>query len=242
MTSGSTLILLTPIGLDAACWDDADLPAVPTRRHEFPGFGSRPRAPRQPTMQSLADEVAASYPGLLDLVGVSMGAMVAQNLAIRHPDRVRSLVAACTGAAVDGKAMTRRADEVDAKGMPGILAETLERWFTPEALAAPQHPGVEYARATLLALDARAFADGWRAIATHDVRDRLSEIDVPTTCILGTADPVGTRERVEEVANGVRRGRLVEIEGPHMLHLEQPAAFSRALRDHLGTLDEVTAA
>jgi pimeloyl-ACP methyl ester carboxylesterase len=138
--------------------------------------------------------------------------------------------------------MVRRAEEVEAKGMTGVLAETLERWFTPRALAEPEHAGVDYARATLLALDARCFADGWRAIATHDVRARLSEIEVPTTCILGTADPVGTRERVEEVASGVRRGQLVEVEGPHMLHLEQPAAFARALRDNLGRLGEVTAA
>jgi pimeloyl-ACP methyl ester carboxylesterase len=242
VTRAPTLVLLAPIGLDARCWDGVDLPAVPTRRHELPGFGSRERAPEQPTMESLADEVAAAIPGPLDLVGVSMGAMVAQNVAVRHPERVRSLIVACTGASVDREAMLRRADDVDARGMQGVLTETLERWFTPQALAAPHHAGVEYARATLLALDAGSFADGWRAIATHDVRARLAEIDMPTTCILGTADPVGTRERLEEVANGVRHGRLVEIEGPHMLHLEQPAAFASALHDHLGRLDEVPAA
>lgn len=242
MATPPTLVLLTPIGLDAACWEGVDLPPVPTRRHEFPGFGSQPRAERQPTMQSLADEVAGSYPGPLDLVGVSMGAMVAQNVAIRHPDRVRSLVVACTGAAVDRDAMMRRADEVEAKGMTGVLTETLQRWFTPGALAArPLHAGVAYARATLLALDARCFADGWRAIATHDVRARLSEIVAPMTCILGTSDAVGTPKRLEEVASGVRRGRLVALDGPHMIHLEQPAAFARAVRDHLVPHDEVAA-
>ncbi len=242
MTDQPTLVLLSPIGLDAGCWKAVDLPPVPTRLHEFPGFGSRPRAREQPTMQSLADEVADSYPGVLDLVGVSMGAMVAQNVAIRHPARVRSLVAACTGAAVDREAMMRRADEVEAKGMTGVLTETLRRWFTADALASrPEHPGVAYARTTLLALDAGSFADGWRAIATHDVRPRLSEIHVPTTCILGTADPVGTRERLEQVATGVRNGQLVTIDGPHMLHLEQPEAFAGALRDHLARLDAAVA-
>jgi pimeloyl-ACP methyl ester carboxylesterase len=242
MTSSSTLVLLTPVGLDAACWNNVDLTAVPTRRHEFPGFGSRPRAPTQPTMESLADEVAAAYPGPLDLVGVSMGAMVAQNIAVRHPERVRSLVVACTGAAVDPNAMMRRAEEVETKGMTGVLEETMQRWFTSDALAGrPLHAGVAYARATLLALDPRCFADGWRAIATHDVRARLSEIDVPTTCVLGTSDPVGTPERLEEVAHGVRRGRLVALEGPHMIHLEQPAAFARAVRDHLVPLDNEAA-
>jgi pimeloyl-ACP methyl ester carboxylesterase len=139
--------------------------------------------------------------------------------------------------------MLRRAQEVEAKGMEAVLDETLERWFTSGALAArPEHPGVEYARRTLLALDARSFADGWRAIATHDVRSRLSEIDAPTTCILGTADPVGTPERLEKVATGVQNGRLVALDGPHMLHLEQPEAFASAVRDHLARLDPVAAA
>ena len=62
MSTETTLVLLTPIGLDAACWD-MSTPEVATRRHEFPGFGARPRATSQPTMESLADEVAASYPG-----------------------------------------------------------------------------------------------------------------------------------------------------------------------------------
>ena len=243
MTAETTLVLLAPIGLDARCWEGIDLPSVRTRRHELPGFGSRPRATRQPTMQSLADEVVASYTGPLDLVGISMGAMVAQNVAVRHPGRVRSLVVACTGAAVDREAMMRRAEEVEVKGMAGVLTETLQRWFTSDALAArPEHAGVSYARATLLSLDTRCFADGWRAIATHDVRARLAEIDVPTTCILGASDPVGTPERVGEVAAGVRRGRLVTLDGPHMIHLEQPAAFAGAVRDHLARLDDRAAA
>jgi pimeloyl-ACP methyl ester carboxylesterase len=234
-----TLVLLTPIGLDAACWDDVALPDVPTHRHEFPGFGSRPRAPVQPTMATLADEVAASYGGPLDLVGVSMGAMVAQNLAVRHPDRVRSLLVACTGAAVDATAMRRRADEVEARGMVGVLGETLERWFSAAALAAqPEHPGVTYARRALLALDARCFADGWRAIATHDVRALLCAIAVPTTCVLGASDPVGTFERLREVADGIRGSRLVTLDGPHMIQLEEPEAFGAALASHLAWADE----
>src|SRR5262245_27457982 len=237
MTTETTLVLLTPIGLDAACWDAVDLPDVPIRRHEFPGFGARPRASAHPTMETLADEVAGAYTGLLDVVGVSMGSMVAQNTALRHPTRVRSLVLACTGPSVDREAMLRRADQVEENGMAGVLDETLYRWFPADVLATtPEHPGVAYARATLLALDARCFADGWRAIATHDVRARLREIDVPTTCIAGVSDPVGTPDRVRELAEGVRDGRLVPLDTGHMPHLERPSAFAGALGEHLARL------
>ncbi|HEY7793879.1 MAG TPA: alpha/beta fold hydrolase, partial [Gaiellaceae bacterium] len=83
--STATLVLLAPIGLDAGSWADVDLADLAPVCHELPGFGARPRAPEQPTMASLADEVVACYEGPLVLVGVSMGSMVAQNVAVRHP-------------------------------------------------------------------------------------------------------------------------------------------------------------
>ena len=228
------LVLLAPIGLDAGCWEWVELPQGEVHRHEFPGFGRRPRAAEPPTMDELADEIAALYPGSLDVAGLSMGGMVAQHLALRHPQRVRSLLIACTGAAVDPEVMLRRAARVEAGGMESVLDETLERWFTPAALAAdPEHRGVGYARRTLLGLDSGSFADGWRTMAGHDVREQLGEIGAPTTCVAGSADPVGTLTRVQEIADGVRNGRVLLRDGPHMLHLERPDEFAGALRDHL---------
>jgi pimeloyl-ACP methyl ester carboxylesterase len=228
-----TLVLLTPIGLDAGAWDAVDLPAGAIR-HEWPGFGARPRAGRQPDMAALADEVADTYGGVLDLAGCSMGGMVGQHVAIRHPRRVRSLLMACTGAAADPVAMGERAAAAEDGGMRGVLATTLERWFTPQALAQrPEHPGVTYARAALLALDPASFADGWRAIATHDARPRLGEILARTTCVAGDADASASVARVREVADGIPGARIRVVAGPHMLPLEQPGTFGEVLRTHL---------
>ena len=231
-----TLVLMNPVGLGAGSWDRVDVPADAVR-HEFPGFGRRPRAAEPPTMASLADEVAASYDGPLDVVGVSMGGMVAQHVAVRHPDRVRSVVV-CTGAAANPDAMRDRAAAVEAVGMAGVLDETLARWFTPAALERePEHPGVAHARATLLALEPSAFADGWRAIAGHDVRERLPEIAVPLTCIAGASDAASPVARSQEIADRVAAGRLVVLEGPHMIHLECPDPLSAALREHLARVE-----
>jgi pimeloyl-ACP methyl ester carboxylesterase len=229
-----TLVLLTPIGLDAGCWARVELRRSDTVMHVFPGFGGRPRAATQPTMASLADGVAASCEGPLDLVGVSMGGMVAQHLALRHPERVRSLLVACTGASADPETMARRAADTEALGMAGVLDVTLERWFTPGALAQrPEHPGIEYARRTLLALDPACFADGWRAIGGHDAVARLGEIAVPTTALAGSADSASPVERTRVIAAQVPGARLVVLDGPHMMHLEHPREFGAAVAEHL---------
>ncbi len=230
----ANLVLLPAIGLDAGFWEWVELPDAEVHKHEFPGFGRRPRAARPPTMDDLADDVAGAYAGPLDVVGVSMGGMVAQHLALRHPERVHSMLIACTGAAVDPAVMLERARAADAGGIEGVLESTLERWFTRSALEEePEHRGVAYARRTLLALDPGSFADGWRTMAGHDVRDRLGEITARATCLCGTDDVVGTPERVGELAGGLQNGRFVMREGPHMLPLEQPDELSEAIRDHL---------
>ena len=229
-----TLVLLTPIGLDAGCWEHVPLPDVDTVKHTFPGFGGRPRAPQQPTMASLADEIAASYDGSLALAGVSLGGMVAQHLAVRHPQRVHSLLVACTGASADPSTMEGRAARAETDGMAGVLEETLARWFTPAALAEhPEHAGVAYARRTLLALEPGCFADGWRAIAGHDIVARLGEIAVPTSALAGSLDSASPLPRTREISERVPNARFVVLDGPHMMHLERPGEFAAALVEHL---------
>jgi pimeloyl-ACP methyl ester carboxylesterase len=229
-----TLVLLTPIGLDADCWERMPMPATRVLRHVFPGFGGRLRWRTAPTMASLADEVAQTYEGPVALAGQSLGGMVALHVALRHPHAVSSLLIACTGAAADRRTMNDRAERVEAIGMEGVLEETLSRWFTPAALAqTPEHPGVAHARSRLLALDPRSFADGWRAIAGHDVVARLGEISVPTTALAGTADTASPRARSHTIAERVPGARYVELDGPHMMALERPREFGAALALHL---------
>lgn len=231
---GVTLVLLPPVGLDEHYWDWLDLPAAAIR-HVYPGFGGRPRNDHLAELDAWADEVAGLGDGEpLDLVGISMGSMVAQHVAVRHPDRVHSLLLACTGGSADPGVALGRAEAAEAGGMTAVLAETLQRWFTAAALAArPEHPGVGYARATLLALDPASWAAGWRAIAGHDVLARLGAVTAPTTCVAARNDLSAPVERVQRLAQAIPGARLEILDGPHMIALENPAAFSAALAAHL---------
>jgi pimeloyl-ACP methyl ester carboxylesterase len=233
MVAPVTIVLLPPVGLDEHCWDWLDLP-VPVIRHVYPGFGRRPRGAQPADLDVWADEVASLGGGEpLDLAGVSMGSMVAQHAALRHPGRIRSLLLACTGGSASPDSALARAAAA-AAGMAAVLDDTLRRWFTPGALdARPAHPGVEYATRTLLALDPASFTDGWRAIARHDVLTRLGAITAPTTCIAASSDASGPVQRVRRLAEAIPRARLEILDGPHMIHLENPVAFSAALAAHL---------
>ncbi len=228
-----TIVFMAPIGNDAASWEW--VPAARRGvRHEFPGFG-RPRARVQPTMATLADEVAAAYEPPLHLVGVSMGAMVGQNVAVRHPGLVASLLIACTGANTDPAVMEQRAVAAETEGMEAVLDSTMTRWFTATALARrPEPAGVAYARETLLAMDPHCFADGWRAIGTHDIRAALPGLTIPITAAAGSRDASSPLSRSEEIAERAPGARLVVMEGaPHMSHLETPAALDEVIADHL---------
>lgn len=226
------LLFLHAVGLDARCVDWLDLP--PLRAATLPGHGGRARARPGLTLDDMADEVLGWTSGLLDVVGTSLGGMVALHLALNHPERVRSLVLSCTTPYGDPTVMNDRADATEARGSLGMLDETLVRWFSPEVLERkPLDPAVEYARSQLLEMEAGALADTWRAIAGHDVVGRLSEIEVPTTCIAGLRDLSTPRDVMADLAERLPNSRLVELDAPHMAHLERPQEFSEAVRSHL---------
>lgn len=235
MSAIATLVLIPAVGLDAGMFDGVVPQGRPSVRHVLPGFGQRPRAAGQPTMADLADEVAASHPGELDIVGVSFGGMVAQHIALRHPGRVRSMMLCCTHAGADPALALARAQAAEKGGMASVLESTLARWFMPGTLATrPEPAGVAYARATLLALDPRCYADGWRAMAGHQTLGHLSGgVTAMTTCLAGTADTAAPPERAREIAERIPGARLRLCEGAHMLPIERPREFTAELAEHL---------
>jgi len=228
--SGGEILFLHPIGLDRNVWSEVLLPGA--RTLDFPGHGSA--APVDTvSMRGLVDYVLAHICEPVTIVGLSLGGMVAQHLAIRAPGSVASLVVVCSTSASHPETMRERARATREGGMAGVLHTTLKRWFTPKALATPGHPGVDYARQRLLADDPEVFARYWEAMADHDVEADLGTITAPTTIIAGAHDRASSPETMERMARLIPDATFEILDGPHMLPLERPRQFREAMVRHL---------
>jgi 3-oxoadipate enol-lactonase len=224
------IVFLHPVGLDRRIWGDVAVPgATPL---DFPGHGDAAPAEKV-SMAGLVDYVLGHLTGPATLVGLSLGGMVAQQVAVREPGAVTSLVVACSTWATDPQVMLDRAAMTRQQDMAGIVDITLERWFTTEALAAPGHPGVGYARRRLLADDPAVFAQYWEAMAEHDVREQLGSVKLPATFIAGAQDRASSVPVLEAMAEAVPGAVLRVLDGPHMLPLERPREFTAVLGEHL---------
>jgi 3-oxoadipate enol-lactonase len=186
-----------------------------------------------PSLSGLADFVADQLTEPADLVGVSLGSMVAQHTALAHPDKVRSVVLACGGMATNPETSLQRAADTRATGMAGVLDTTLTRWFTPAALADEHHAGVDYARQRLLADDPDVFAAYWEAMSKHDLRDQIAELKVPTTVLAAQGDLATPVEAMRAIADLVPGAVFELIDGPHIVSLENRKGFQDVLARHL---------
>jgi 3-oxoadipate enol-lactonase len=176
------------------------------------------------------------------VMGASMGGVVAQILAVRHPARVRSLVLACTACHHHGwrvELLESWAELAETKGMRALTGEAI-RW-----LVGPRHHvrfRVPFGLIgpIVLNIPAHAFAAQARAITamSDDVRDELRTITVPTLVIVGTQDILTPLADSEELADLIPDAELSIVSGAaHGLMLEAANAFNDRV---LAFLERVT--
>ncbi len=240
---GPPVVLLHPVGLDLTWWDpqfaafggEHDVAAFDMPGH---GLSSRPDAP--PTF----DAMAASLAGVLAhldagpayLVGLSVGGMIAQTLALARPELVRSLCLVgtlCTFPDAVRDALRERARVAREERMSRIATLSQERWFPP-AFRARRPDVLDRAAKSLLRQDPMFHAAMWEMIAALDLEARLPALTCPTLVVAGTEDinaPVAAGRRIAELIPGAA---LREVPGAgHFPPLEAPEVFNGLLRRFL---------
>jgi 3-oxoadipate enol-lactonase len=168
-----------------------------------------------------------------DYCGVSMGGMVGMWLAANHPSRIRRIVLASTSAHMaPQQPWIDRAALVRAEGMASVAQPTLERWLTPEFLAA-NSPAVMVTRDQLMGTDPQGYAGCAMAVGEMDLRADLSSISAPTLVIVAEDDPSTPPSHGEFIAESIAGSQLARVPGRHLALVEHPEQFSMVIGEFL---------
>ncbi len=241
--AGDPLLLINGLGSDSSEWL-FQLPAFAGhfRVVAFDNRGSgRSESPPGPyTTAEMADDAAALLSHLganrSHVLGVSLGGMIAQEVALRHPRRVRKLVLACTAPGGDGS--VRPAPEVLRAFVrsPSADPETEIRRVIPylytEAYRRERREEIEEFVRRRLAnpISAEGNAAQLAAAVGHSAWDRLGGITVPTLVIAGEGDGVVPPENSRRIARRIPGAKLVLLPGaPHRFFAENAEAFNREI-------------
>ena len=169
-----------------------------------------------------------------NFAGISMGGMTALFLAQRHAERFDRIIACDCGPAstpVSAQQWKERIDLAADKGMEALVDVTVNRWFPPEFVAT-KAPVLDKVRGMIKATPFKGFAGCAQALSDYDLRPGLAGISRPTLLIVGTKD--ATLAGIKQIKETVPGASLVELDGAgHLSNLEQPAAFTRAIRDFI---------
>ena len=194
-------------------------------------------APQGPyTLDMLADDVLGLMKELkierATYMGLSIGGMIGQTLALRQTKLFDKMVLADTSHAQPPEAIKQWEERIkiaQTKGMKPLVPSTMERWFTPSFRESPPARKI----AELIAnTPVAGYVGCGQAIMKLNTTARLKEIKLPVLAIAGEQDPSapGTRH----IGENVPGARLVMIpQAAHISNVEQAATFNQALRDFL---------
>ncbi len=234
------LVLLNSIGTDMALWDAALphlLPAFRLLRIDTRGHGASDATEGDSSMAMLADDVAAvmDAAGIATaaVAGVSLGGMIAMQLALDHPERVSALALVCTSAAMDPAAWVARIETVRAQGTGAIAEMAVGRFLS--APFAEQHPEIvdSLTRAIMAQSDA-GYAGAGAAIRDMALADRISAIAVPVLVVTGDADVSTPFDgHGDRLLAALPTAHHVELASAHLPPIEAPAPLATALRRFL---------
>jgi 3-oxoadipate enol-lactonase len=208
-------------------------------RYDQRGHGLTEAPAGRYTFELLIDDIIALMDELgiqkASWCGISMGGATAMGAVQKHPDRFdRLAICDTTGQSTPASAQQWEARIANAQknGMQAEAEPTITRWFPPETVKA-NPPHLDVLRKMILDTPVNGFCGCAAALANHDYRPGMKDVKNPVLYICGEKDGNNTvvmRKMKEEFP----ASQYVEIPGAgHISNMDQPAMFSKALRDFL---------
>jgi 3-oxoadipate enol-lactonase len=242
-----TIVLSHALGQDGSMWDlvanelsqNCRVICPDTRGH------GRSQSPSEPlTLGELAadaarliDEVAQGGPVIW--VGLSMGGLIGQELALRHPEKIKALVLANTTSGHDQaarEAIGQRITTVEAHGLSAISTSTMARFFS-ESFHTTSAAAVSRHQRLLEATDPEGYTACAAALCDANFGPQLHKIRVPTLVIGANEDRSTTPEATQALARGIPGAQWVNLNGcAHLSAVEQPQAFAEVLGEFIASL------
>ena len=234
------LVFVNSLGTDARIWDAVIAQLADRCRclsYDKRGHGISDAPAGEYSLDDHLDDLE----GLLDaagleravLVGVSVGGIIAQGLALRAPERVAGLVLCCTAPRMGDAAMwAARIDTARTRGLAPLADAIMERWFSPGFRA---HRPVELAgwRNLFLRTDPLGYAATCATLRDTDLTGAIAAIDSPTLVVAGDADLAAPVELVRNcLAIPGARLDILAATG-HIPSIEQPDLLAGRIDDFL---------
>ncbi|WP_425093698.1 3-oxoadipate enol-lactonase [Tropicimonas sp. S265A] len=236
---GPTLVFANSLGTTVDLWAPI-LPLLPDTlrviRYDMRGHGnsSVPQG-AYPMGKLVGDaETLLDHLGVRDcaFVGLSIGGMVAQGLAVKRLDQVRTLVLSNTAAKIgQPKMWTDRIAAVTSGGLDAIVDGVMEKWFTRRFRDSPD---IAPWRQMFLDTPVSGYTGCCAAIAGTDFYTPTSGLRLPTLGIAGNEDGSTPPDLVRETISLIPGARFELIrQAGHLPHVEQPKAYAALLTDFL---------
>lgn len=249
--SGPPVLMIQGLGADKHLWDLQRLALAPwyhTIAHDNRGAGRSDKPHGAYSLEQMADDAIAVLDrvGVDDahIVGASMGGVISQLIALRHPDRVRSLTLACTACEHHPwrrELLAEWAEIAQTRGM-GAMTSVAARWVIGPRSFRRLTPAVGWMGPLALSRPPHAFAGQVAGILDIDdeLADRLTDITAPTLVIVGNQDILTPRGDSEQIADLIPNSELAVISGAaHGFMVEHWTTFNSILLDFLGRAEQV---
>lgn len=238
---GATLVFSNSLGSDFRIWEEvvpAFLDQFRVILYDKRGHGLSDMSPAPYAMDDHADDLLALLDALdieeAALVGLSVGGMIAQRVAVKAPQRVRALVLCGTAAKIGTAEMwNERIAAIEHAGTEAIAERILERWFTASFR---EMRSADYAgwRNMLVRTPREGYVGTCASIRDADLTQDAAQIKVPTLCVVGEVDGATPPDLVLRTAELIPHARFeILAKAAHLVCLEQPAALAALIRRHL---------
>jgi len=243
--TGAPVVFANSLGTDLRLWDRV-IPLMPPGlrliRYDKRGHGLSACPPGPYAMGALVRDVER----LLDLlqvkncvfVGLSIGGMIAQGLAVKRLDLVRAMVISNSAAKIGTPEMwQQRIDTIRDGGIEAIADPTMERWFSKPFRDTPELKGW---RAMLTRQPVEGYTGCCAAISGTDFYTPTSGLTLPTLAIAGSDDGSTPPDLVRETAELVKGSRFHLIRGAgHLPCVEKPEEYAEVLAGFLREIGHV---